>query len=176
MSREDKARAAVQALIPDDEILDVALTYPRGFTKSQAAGMAAGGAIGFGSDFQGVAAVVGSVAGGKIFSNLKELPQSFVLAISPTTVYVLGRDKQAPFGAWDTLQPMIKFNRATLHVGLQQTLATLNITLVDTEHDATLELEAKRLGTLDVKALVELMMLSNEHLDDSVDEEAARTE
>ena len=71
---------------------------------------------------------------------------------------------------------MIKFDRATLQVEVKQTLATLNITLVDTEHDATLELEAKRLGTLDVKALLELMMLSDQHLDRSVDEENARTE
>jgi hypothetical protein len=176
MSREDKARAAVQALIPDDEILDVALTYPRGFTKSQAAGLAVGGAIGFGSDFQGAAAVMGGVVGGKLFSNLKDLPQSFVLAISPTTVYVLGRDKQAAFGGWDKLQPMVKFARSTLHVELKQTLVTLNITLVDTESDATLELEAKRLGTLDVNALVELMMLSNEHIDDTADDEQARTD
>ncbi len=176
MSREDKARAAVQALIPDDEILDVALTYPRGFTKSQAVGLAAGGAIGYGGEFQGVATAVGGVVGGKIFSNLKEVPQSFVLAISPTTVYVLGRDKQAAFGGWGNLQPMLKFDRANLHVELQQTLATLNITLVDTKQGATLELEAKRLGNLDVKALVELMMLSSEHLEDSADQDAARTE
>ncbi|MCX6413357.1 MAG: hypothetical protein NTU77_01905 [Actinobacteria bacterium] len=176
MSREDKARAAVQALIPDDEILDVALTYPRGVTKAQAVGIAAGSAIGYGSDFQGMSAMVGAYAGGKIFSNLKELPQSFVLAISPTMVYVLGRDKQSDFGGWDTLQPMIKFERRTLHVELQQTLATLNITLVDTEHDATLELESKRLGTLDVKALLELMMMSDEHLQDEAEEDARTSE
>jgi hypothetical protein len=176
VSQESKARAAVQALIPDDEIIDVALTYPRGYTKSQAVGMAAGGAIGFGSDFQGAAAVVGSLVGGKIFSNLKELPQSVVLAVSPTTVYVLGRDTLAAIGHWDKLQPMIKFDRASLSVEVKQTLATLNITLVDTDHDATLELEAKRLGTLDVKALIELLMLSDQHIDNSVDEETARTE
>ena len=71
---------------------------------------------------------------------------------------------------------MIKFDRASLSVEVKQTLATLNITLVDTENDATLELEAKRLGTLDVKALIELLMLSDQHIDSSVDEENARTE
>ena len=50
MSQEDNARAAVQALIPGDEILDVALTYPRGYTKSQAMGTAAGGDQGPGID------------------------------------------------------------------------------------------------------------------------------
>ena len=167
MSREEHARAAVQALIPDDEILDVALTYPRGFTKSQAVGMSLGGAMGMGSDFQGVGMAIGGVVGGKLFSDLKELPQSFVLAVSPTTVYVLGRDRQGLVGGWDTLQPMVKFDRDTLRVDLSQHLATLEITLVDTEHDATLELEAKRLGTLDVKALLELIKLSDQHLEDS---------
>ncbi len=176
MSREANARAAVQALIPDDEILDVALTYPRGFTQSQGVGMAIGGAVGMGSDFQGVGLAIGGIAGGKIFSNLKELPQSFVLAISPTTVYVLGRDKQGVFGGWDRLQPMVRFDRDTLRVEVSQHLVTLDITLVDTEHDARLELEAKRLGTLDVKALLELMKLSDQHLEDAEGEEAADAE
>ncbi len=176
MSREDSALAAVKALIPDDEILDVALTYPRGYTKSQAVGLAAGGAIGFGGDFQGVAAVVGGMVGGKIFSNLKDVPQSIVLAVSPTTVYVLGRDTQALVGHWDILEPMLKFDRAHLQVEVKQTLATLNITLVDTEHDATLELEAKRMGTLGVKALLELLMLSDEHVDDAAADPAAPTD
>ena len=175
MSRDDKARAAVQALIPSDEILDVALAYPRGVTKASAVGIAVGGAIGFGGDFQGVAAMAGAYAGGKIFSNLKDLPQSFVLAISPTTVYVLGRDKQSDFGGWDDLQPMIKFERRTLHVELQQTVVLLNLTLTDSETGASLELEAKRLGNLDVKALLELMMMSDHHLEDGVDAEASRT-
>jgi len=172
VSQGDNARAAVQALIPDDEILDVALTYPRGYTKSQAVGLAAGGAIGFGGDFQAVSAVIGGMVGGQIFSNLKEVPQSIVLAVSPTTVYVLGRDTQAMIGHWDTLKPMLKFERAHLQVEVAQTLATLNITLVDTEHDATLEVEAKRMGTLGVKALLELLKLSDQHLEAPVDEEA----
>lgn len=172
MSREENARAAVQALIPDDEILDVALTYPAGFTKSQAVGMAIGTSIGYGSDFQTLATVAGAYAGGRIFSDLKELPQTFVLAISPTTVYVLGRDKQGLYGGWDTLQPMIKFDRSTLHVELKQTLATLDITLTDTATQSSLELEAKRIGSLDVKALLELMMLSDKHLDEGSEDEA----
>ena len=176
MSREVNARSAVQALIPDDEILDVALTYPRGFTQSQGMGMAVGGAVGMGTDFQGVGLAIGGIAGGKLFSDLKEVPQSFVLAVSPTTVYVLGRDKQSPFGGWERLQPMIKFERATLRVEISQHLVTLDITLVDTEHDARLELEAKRLGTLDVKALLELMKLSDEHLENEEGQQATEAE
>jgi len=169
MTQESEARAAVQALIPDDEILDVALVYPRGTTRAQGAGMALGGLAGMGSSFQGVGMIVGSVVGGKIFSDAKELPASFVLAISPTTVYVLGRDTQVLIGGWDKLQPMIKFDRSKLRVEVHQTLVTLDIKLVDTEHDARLEVEAKRLGNLDVKALLELLMLSEAHLGDGAE-------
>ena len=176
MSQESDARTAVQSLIQDDEILDVALVYPRGTTRAQGAGMALGGVAGMGSSFQGVGMIVGSVVGGKIFADAKDLPASFVLAISPTTVYVLGRDTQVLIGGWDKLQPMIRFDRSKLRVEIHQTLMTLDITLVDTEHDATLELEAKRLGNLDVKALLELLMLSERHLEDTAVEEAAETQ
>lgn len=158
MSREQSALEAVQALIPNDHILDVALTFPRGMTKSQAVGMSAGAAIGFGSDFQGLGAVLGSVAGGKVFGNLKELPRSFVLAVSETTVYTFGRDSTSIVGHWDKMVKMVKFDRRTLLVSVHQRLATLEITLTDTEHHVSLELEAKRLGNLGVKAIVDLLL------------------
>ena len=158
MSREQSALEAVRALIPDDHILDVALVHPRGLTKSQAVGMAAGSAIGFGSDFQGLGAVLGASAGGKVFGNLKELPRSFVLAVSDTTVYTFGRDTTAIVGHWDEMVKMVKFDRSTLLVSVHQRVATLEITLTDTEHDVSLELEAKRLGNLGVKAVIELLL------------------
>jgi hypothetical protein len=158
MSREQSALEAVQALIPDDTILDVALTHPRGYTKAQGAGMAVGSLVGFGTDFQGLGAVVGSVAGGKVFGNLKELPASFVLAISDTTVYVFGRDSIAVVGHWDHMVKTVKFDRRTLLVDVHQRLVTLEITLTDTEHHVSLELEAKRLGNLGVKAITDLLV------------------
>ena len=158
MSREQSALEAVQALIPDDTILDVALVHPRGYTKAQGVGMSTGALIGFGSDFQGLGAVLGGMAGGKIFGNLKELPRSFVLAVSPTTLYTFGRDSQAEFGHWDQMVKMVKFDRSTLLVSVHQKLATLEITLTDTVHDASLELEAKRLGNLGVKELVATLL------------------
>ena len=156
MSREQSAREAVQALIPDDTILDVALTYPRGFTKAQAYGMAAGSLIG-GSEFLSVGTAVGSVAGGKVFSNLKGLPPSIVLAISDTALYTLGRQKMGLVGGWNTLSKMVRFERSTLRTEVRQRVATFEITLTDTEHDVSLELEAKRLGNLGIKTITELL-------------------
>ena len=156
MSREQSARDGVQALIPEDTIIDVALTYPRGYTKAQAYGMAAGGLIG-GSDFVGVGAVVGSAVGGRIFTNLKELPPTIVLAVSETAVYTLGRNTMALVGHWDKLTKMVKFDRTTLRTEVRQRAVTLEITLTDTEHDVFVELEAKRLGNLGVKEVTGLL-------------------
>jgi hypothetical protein len=157
MSREQSARDAVQALIPDDTIIDVALTYPRGYTKSQAYGMAAGGLIG-GSDFVGVGAVAGSAVGGRIFTNLKELPPTIVVAVSETAVYTLGRNKMGLVGGWDKLTKMVEFQRSTLKTEVRQRTVTLEITLTDTEHDVSVELEAKRLGNLGIKKITELLI------------------
>ena len=65
MSREANARSAVQALISDDEIRDVALSYQRGSTQMQGVGMAIGGAMSIGTDFKGVGLATGGIAGGK---------------------------------------------------------------------------------------------------------------
>ena len=46
MSREDHAREGAQAVIPDDEILDVAVVMPRGSTFAGVLGAAAGVAAG----------------------------------------------------------------------------------------------------------------------------------
>lgn len=156
MSRETSAHDAVQALIPDDTIIDVALTYPRGYTKAQAYGIAAGGLIG-GDDFRAVGAMAGSAVGGRIFTNLKELPPTIVLAVSDTAVYTLGRNRSGLVGGWDELTKMVRFERRTLRTEVNQHVATLDITLTDTEHDVSVQLEAKRLGNLGVKAVVELL-------------------
>ena len=173
MPVEDKARAGVQEMIPDDEITDVALTFPLGYTRMQGAGMLLGGAaMGGGGGFSGVGMVLGSAVGGKLFANLKDMPASIVLAISPTAVYALGRSSSAPWGGhWDDLVPMVRFDRDKLHVDAHQTAMTLEITLTDTEHDVSLELEAKRLGNLDAKAIVELLRLSDAHVEDEVEGE-----
>jgi hypothetical protein len=165
MSREQSAREAVQALIRDDTILDVALTYPRGSTKAQALGGAAGGLMA-GGDFVGVGVIAGSAVGGKIFNNLKELPPTIVLAVSETAVYTLGRHKMGLVGGWDKLTKMVKFDRSTLRTDVHQRAVTLEITLTDTEHDVLVELEAKRLGNLGIKAITELLVSDQNGTDD----------
>ena len=98
----------------------------------------------------------------KVFGNLKELPRSFVLAVSDTTVYTFGRDTQALVGHWDDMVKMVKLDRSTLLVSVHQRLATLEITLTDTEHDVSLELEAKRLGNLGVKEVIAVLLADPE--------------
>jgi len=85
---------------------------------------------------------LGSVAGGKLFGNLKELPPSMVLAISDSKVYVFGRDRIGIAGGWGKIVPMGEFERRCLRVDTHQHAAFVDITLTDTDHDVSLELEA----------------------------------
>ncbi len=52
---------------------------------------------------------------------------------------------------------MVKFDRSTLQNFVHQRAVTLEITLTDTEHDVTVELEAKRLGNLGIKTITQLL-------------------
>jgi hypothetical protein len=60
-------------------------------------------------------------------------------------------------GGWDKLTKMVRFDRATLRTDVRQRAVTLEITLTDTEHDVSVELEAKRLGNLGIKTITELL-------------------
>ena len=146
MSREESARAAVQALVPDDEILDVALVYPRGTTRSEAAGMAVGGVASMGSGFQGVGMVVGSMAGGKIFSDREGPALRRSCWPSPLpTVYVARPRHAAPPSAAATSSSPCSSSTAVQAPRRAQPdpRRPSTSTLVDTEHDATLDLEAR---------------------------------
>jgi hypothetical protein len=157
MSREEHALEGVRSVIPDDEILDVALTYPRGSTVSMAEGMAIGGLAGYGTGMEGVGMALGGFAAPYVLSGIKEMPLSVVLAISPSSVYVLGRNTASPFGGWDELKPMVKFDRAKLRAEARHAGPLLAIKLTDTEHDVSLELEAKPVGSLDAKAIMDTL-------------------
>ncbi|HEY5980034.1 MAG TPA: hypothetical protein VIT41_10410 [Microlunatus sp.] len=90
MSREKKARAGAQALIPDDTITDVALTVPHGATMASVLGAAVGGSITQGTGgTNGAWVPMGMVVGERMAATKAGLPLSIVLAASPTAVYAL---------------------------------------------------------------------------------------
>jgi hypothetical protein len=160
-SREVKLRAAIGQLVSDD-ILDVAVCHPRGYTRAQGAGMLVGGAVSSGGDFTGVGLALGSAVGGRLFADLKDMPPRIGLAVTADTVYVIGMELHG----FDHLVPMVKFDREATTVELQTHGIVKYLTITDTEHDVSLKLEAKLVNNYDVKAFAELLQIREHHVDD----------
>ena len=157
MAREDKALEGVRRAIPNDEILDVALTFPRGTAITQGAGMAIGGLAGAGSNMAGIGQTAGYLAANAVNQSASGLPPSIVLAVSPTTVYALGRPTAAPFRHWDDLTPLTQFDRSTLRVEHHHAGPIVEIHLSDTASSKSLSVEAKPIGNLGVTNVLALL-------------------
>jgi hypothetical protein len=159
MAREATIREAAQKLIGED-VLDIAICHPEGYVTAEASGAMAGGGIGslLGNDFAVPGALLGTVAGGRLFAKEAGLPAWLVLAVTPTHVYVIGTHEYHQ----TDLTPLVRFDRAHLEVHMKSGL-TRHIKLIDTEHNVHLELQGKRFGTHGLKALIELLELSERH-------------
>ncbi|WP_143733605.1 hypothetical protein [Microbacterium sp. RU33B] len=152
MSREEHAREGAQAVIPDDEVLDVAVVMPRGSTFSSVLG-AAVGVVGGGNN-----PTAWGVAGGMIGERVNAASQgsypSIVLALSPKRLYVLGRKKTGLVGGWKDLHPVAHIERSDLEVTRRRRGTVLVLELTDTTTKNTLEFEAQNVGGLGLKDLL----------------------
>jgi len=154
MSREEHAREGAQAVIPDDEVLDVAVVMPRGSTFAGVVGATAGMAAG-GSGNNAVAwGVTGSLIGERVNAASKGSYPSLVLALSPARLYVLGRKKTGLVGGWKKLQPVAHIERKDLAVTKHRRGTVLVIGLTDKSTGTTLEVEAQNVGGLGLKDLL----------------------
>ncbi len=150
MSREEHARDGVQAVIPNDSIMDVALVMLRGSTFASALGAAAGG---------GASNSVGwGISSGMITQRLRaaangEYP-SFVLGLSATRLYVLGRDKAGLVGGWKDLELIAAIDRGHLAVSREHRGTIVAIELTDTTTGSKLEFEQKLVGNLGASDLL----------------------
>ncbi len=155
MSREDKARAGMSRVIPDDTIQDVALVSPHGSTRAGAIGAALGGAIG---GQLGGAGVTGRgshwatwrVSAGPLAGPVCLAPCTLLPAASPTSVYALGRDRLGVVGGWRNLTPLLKIERRHLRVAHRLRGVVMQIDLTDTTTGSTFEVEARPMGNLGV--------------------------
>ncbi|RKT36629.1 hypothetical protein DEU34_1147 [Microbacterium sp. AG1240] len=152
MSREEHAREGAQAVIPDDEVLDVAVVMPRGSTFAGVLGAAAGVAGG------GSNATAWGVAGGMIGERVNAASKgsypSLVLALSAKRLYVLGRTSTGLVGGWKHLHPVAHIDRDHLEVTKHRRGTVLVIGLTDTTTGTTLEVEAQNIGGLGLKDLL----------------------
>ncbi|MBK9179893.1 MAG: hypothetical protein IPM45_10070 [Acidimicrobiales bacterium] len=60
---------------------------------------------------------------------------------------------------------MVKFDRATTEAELQTHGIVKYLTITDTEHDVSLDLEAKMVNNYDVKTFAELLQIRDHHVD-----------
>lgn len=175
MSFEKKLLAAAKQAIGDDTIVDVAEFQPKGSAGAKAAGAAAGSAVGgvaVGGDgwgdaiAKGVGATAGVIGGQAAVSAMRDLPERICVAVSPTEVYLLG---MSGFG-FKHLDPIAKIDRDKLGVEVHQRVSVRTLVLEDLETGAKFPLEVPRLNFYHGKALVQLLLISEEHHDEELDE------
>lgn len=152
MSREEHARDGAQAVIPDDEVLDVAVVMPRGSTFASVLGAAAGVAGG-GSNTMAWG-VTGSMIGERVNAASKGSYPSIVLALSPKRLYVLGRKRTGLVGGWKDLHPVAHIERDDLEVKRRRRGTVSVLELTDKTTSTTLEFEAQNIGGLGLKDLL----------------------
>lgn len=174
MSHEEKLMAAAVAATGDDTIVDVAEFAPKGSAAARGLGAAAGSLAGnavnddsWGEAIAGgVGALGGAVAGDATVSAARKLPARICVAASPTDVYLLAMPK---IGVAE-LHPFAKLSRDKLGVEVHQRMSVRTVVLEDLDTGAKYPMEAARLNLYHSKAMIELLMLGDEHHDEETEE------
>lgn len=175
MSKEDKLMKAAIEATGDNTITDVAEFHPKGTAGTAVAGAAvgslAGGAASGGNSWGSSFGAAGGAAAGKALVGLgKDLPPRICVAMSPTEVYLLG---MKAYGYH--VDPIAKIHRDKLGVEVHQRVSVRTIVLEDLETEHKFPLEAPKLNFYHAKAMVELLMMSDAHHEEEVEEEDPET-
>jgi hypothetical protein len=171
LSKEQKLMKAVIAATGDASISDVAEFNPKGSAGATAAGSVAGslaGGAATGGDGWGraVGASGGAAAGRALMGLSEDLPPRVCVAISPNEVYLFGMRAMGYH-----VDPLAKIDRDKLGVEIHQRISVRTVVLEDLETGHKFPLEVKRLNFYHAKAMVELLMMSEAHLEVEVEEE-----
>ena len=152
MSREEHAREGAQAVVPDDQIIDVAVVMPRGSTKAGLIGSIIG--VTAGGDNQMAWGVAGGMLAQRAQSAAHGSYPSVVLAVSDTKLHVLGRQSTGIVGGWKNLHPVAHIERTDLKVTTRHSGTVRVVELTDTTTGSTLEFEAQVIGSLGLNELL----------------------
>jgi len=175
MSKEEKLLRAVIEATGDDTIFDVAEFNPKGSAAASGAGAAvgslAGGAATGDSGWGKSVGAAGGLAAGRAMMGLsKDLPPRICVAVSPDEVYLLG---MKAYGYH--VDPIAKIDRDKLGVEVHQRVSVRTVVLEDLETGHKFPLEVKRLNFYHAKAIVGLLMMSEEHHEEELADEALET-
>jgi hypothetical protein len=171
MSKEEKLMKAAIAATGDDSITDVAEFNPKGSAGASAAGAAAGslaGGAATGGDGWGksIGAAGGMAAGRALMGIGEDLPPRVCIAVSPHKVYLLGMNAMGYH-----VDPIAKIDRDQLGVEIHQRVSVRTVVLEDLETGHKFPLEVKRLNFYHAKAMVELLMMSDAHQEEEIEDE-----
>ncbi|MCK5806391.1 MAG: hypothetical protein KAI66_26400 [Lentisphaeria bacterium] len=171
MSKEQKLMKAAIAATGDDSISSVATFNPKGSAGATAAGAAAGSfaggaATGRNTWGQSFGAAGGAAAGRTMMGLSENLPPLICVAVSPDEVYLFGMRTLSYH-----LDPIAKIDRDKLGVEVHQRISVRTVVLEDLETGHRFPLEVQRLNFYHAKALVELLMMSDAHLEEEVEGE-----
>jgi hypothetical protein len=171
MSKEEKLMNAAIAATGDESITDVAEFNPKGSAGASyagaAAGSLAGGAATGGNSWGKSFGAAGGVAAGRALVGMgKDLPPRVCVAVSPDEIYLLGMNVMGYH-----VDPLAKIDRDQLGVEIHQRVSVRTVVLEDLETGHKFPLEVKRLNFYHAKAMVELLMLSDAHLEEEVEDE-----
>ena len=172
MSKEEKLIRSVIAATGDDSITDVAEFNPKGSAGATAAGAAAGslagGAATGGNTWGQTFGAAGGAAAGRAMMGLSEdLPPRICVAITPDEVYLLGMRAMGYH-----VDPLAKINRDKLGVEVHQRVSVRTVVLEDLDTGNRYPLEVKRLNLYHAKAMVELLMMSDAHHEEELEQDA----
>ena len=167
MSFESRLMESATEATGDETITDVAEFLPKGMTGAQMAGAAAGSLVGGGATDgsawgSGLGAAAGMYAAQVATGEITDLPDRMCVAVSPTEVYVLAM----PNLGVAHLEPIAKIDRDKLGVEVHNKRVVRTVILEDLETGNKIPLEAKKVNVYHSKAMIEMLMLADQHQDE----------
>jgi hypothetical protein len=171
MSKEEKLMNAAIAATGDESNTDVAEFNPKGAVGATAAGAAAGsiagGAATGGNNWgQSFGAAGGAAAGRALIGMGKDLPPRICVAVSPDEISLFGMNAMGYH-----VDPIARIDRDQLGVEVHQRVSVRTVVLEELETGHEFPLEVKRLNFYHAKAMVELLMMSEAHQEEDVEDE-----
>ena len=136
--------------VPNDTIIDVAIVFPDGTTAAQlggtGAGAVAGGLLGSANAAGGLAGV-GSLAAEHELEKEGGDAASVVLALSESTLYLLGRHRIGALASFKNLTVIASIPRADAKVETAHAGIVHSVKITDSASGQVYEYEAKPMGS-----------------------------
>lgn len=147
MLGEEKLIAASRELSGDNQVSQVAVVLPFGAIGKQVAGAAIGGLLGSTDGWQGadVGTSIGEF-GTRLGQNLTEEFPSYVLALSPSHLYLLGLHNQGILHRTGGIKLVHAWERSAISITDRQVGISHHVT-ISTSDGASLTLEGKMTNT-----------------------------